>query len=163
MTRIQTVLTGLVLMLVLAGSGCNRPFASMEREFDAACWDLKDTLDLRFDNKDTSQVYQMWFPLTLTEDYGYSNIYLHAELTPPSGETTVLPASFPLMGADGAWAGESQGKTVKFDLLMAGAIRLNQTGSYRIRCYQYMRDSVLCGVQSAGITLDVRKADSTAQ
>jgi gliding motility-associated lipoprotein GldH len=142
--------------------GCNDPFASAEKEFGEGCWSIADTLTLRFENTDTTKIYQLWFPLTLTDAYAYNNLYLHAELTPPSGDRSVLPARFPLMEADGAWKGEVNGDEVDFNLLMAGAIRLNQVGSYQIKCYQYMRDSLLCGVKSAGITLDVRQADTSS-
>jgi gliding motility-associated lipoprotein GldH len=162
MKRTWVFLTLSALLMLGGLSGCSRPYATMEQEFPGACWDMGDTLTLRFENTDTAKVYQLWFPLVLTDAYAYNNLYLHAEVTPPSGERSVLPARFPLMEADGTWKGEVQGKEVKFDLLMAGAIRLNQVGGYEIKCYQYMRDSLLCGVQSAGITLDVRQASDSA-
>jgi gliding motility-associated lipoprotein GldH len=153
---------GICLFALIGLSGCQKPFAAVERSFEGACWDMRDTLDLSFENADTSQVFQMWFPVVVTESYAYNNLYLHVELTPPSGERSVLPARFPLTQADGSWNGEVSGKEAKFDLLMAGGIRLNQKGTYRVRCYHFMRDSVLCGVKSAGITFDQRSADSTA-
>jgi gliding motility-associated lipoprotein GldH len=150
-------------LFILGGlSACHRPFASAEQSFEGECWPMGDTLDLSFNNEDTSQVLQLWFPLTLTEAYSYNNIYLQAELTPPSGETSVLPARFPLAEADGTWLSDGKGAELKFDLLMSGGLRFNQKGNYRIRCYQYMRDSLLCGVKSAGITLDIAAADSAS-
>lgn len=134
--------------------GCNSPHASVSQDFQGGCWNMSDTLDLSFENADTNQVYKLWFPLTLTGTYTYNNIYLRAILIPPTGAPSILPARFALSAEDGTWLTEADGDEAPFDLLLSGAIRFNQKGTYQVRLLHYMRDSVLCGVKSAGITID---------
>lgn len=139
------------LLVVL---GCNQPLHSTSSEFEPGCWKMQDTLQLSFNNQDTSQVYTLWFPMVFNEDYPFNNIHLRATLKPPASPEVLLPARFELTDADGKWMTEKEGSTIPFDLQMSSGLRLNQVGEYTIRLYHYMRDSSLCGVVSAGIALD---------
>ena len=134
--------------------GCNKPQYSATSEFETGCWQMQDTLQLSFDNQDTSQVYALWFPIVFNEDYSFNNIHLRATLKPPTSPEVLLRARFALMDADGKWMTEKEGNTIPFDLQMSSGLRLNQIGEYKIRLYHYMRDSSLCGIASAGIALD---------
>jgi|GEM_PF-2545173 gliding motility-associated lipoprotein GldH len=149
-------------ILSLFFQACESPLASVNKSFDDGCWPIQDTLEVEFDNKDTSQVYSLWFPLEVeAEDYPYNNIHLRAAIQAPSGSTTVIPARFGLMDPTGEWLSEDVGERVGFQLLLSSGLRFNQSGTYSIALYHFMQDSSLCGITSAGITLE--KAEPQAQ
>lgn len=136
-------------------SGCNRPFATATKAFENACWPMTDTIEVNFENADTSQVYVLWFPLEVeAEDYAYNNIHLRASVTPPSGKPVLIPARFGLVDPTGEWMSEDVGERVGFQLLLSSGLRFNQVGPYKVRLYHFMQDSSLCGVTSAGITIE---------
>ena len=141
-------------------ASCGAPFSSVSKEFENECWLMQDTLELSFENKDTAQVYSMWFPIVFNDDYAFNNIHLRATVQPPSGETSLLPARFSLVSPTGDWLTEKDGAEIPFDLLVGEGMRFNQVGKYRIRLYHYMRDSSLCGIERAGIMLDVNTASA---
>ena len=140
--------------LIVCSTGCSTHWANTTTDFDAGCWDVKDTLNLEFESNDTSKVYALGFPITFSDDYPFNNIYLHAILRSPSGEESNIPAEFVLSDPAGNWLSEPEGDLIPFQLKVSDGLRFNQTGKYTLRLVHFMRDDALCGVQSAGIFLD---------
>lgn len=144
----------LFIALVSLNSCGESHFAEKELELETECWSHIDTLSLSFDNTDTSKIYQIHFPVVLTEEYAYRNIYLRAKVISPSGDENVLPARFDLAAPTGEWFSEPSGDEIPFKLGVEDGLLFNQTGQYTIKMYHFMRDEPLCGVRSAGIVLD---------
>ncbi|MFM2376801.1 MAG: hypothetical protein RLZZ165_1898 [Bacteroidota bacterium] len=142
---------GAALMIL---SSCSKHFAEKEARFENACWAANDTLRLEFESKDTSQVYALAFPLAVTEDYPFHNIYLRAVVTPPSGDRSILPGEFILADRSGAWLGEPSGDVVRFVLKVGDGLRFDQVGTYGIMLVHFMREELLCGVDAVGILVD---------
>jgi gliding motility-associated lipoprotein GldH len=128
--------------------------ASTATTMDNDCWSMQDTLRMTFENTDTQQVYQLYFPMTFTEDYTYSNLYVRAAVRAPSGEENVLPSRFDLTTPAGEWESEPSGEEIPFTLNLGEGLRLNQTGEYTISLYHFMRDEQICGVREVGLVLD---------
>lgn len=115
---------------------------------------MHDTVHLSFSSVDTSAVYRLYFPMVFTEEYPYSNIYLHARIISPKGEENILPARFELSDVNGNWYGEPDGTEIPFQLGLGDGLRFNQSGTYTIQLFHFMRDEPLCGTRTAGIVLD---------
>lgn len=150
-----------LLLLLTLGSGlafalssCEAPLAETQEEFDGDCWSMRDSVSLIFENTDTSAIYRLYFPVTFTEDYSYSNVYLHALVTSPSGDVNLLPARFDLMDKIGNWYSQPSGDEIPFKLSVEDGLRFNQLGNYSVKLYQYMRDEPLCGIRSSGIVVE---------
>lgn len=146
-----------VAWLLISLNACDSHLASTDREIPGDCWAASDTLDLVFSNTDTSKIYQLYFPLTLTEEYSYNNIYLRAIVRAPSGAENVLPARFDLASPNGEWQSEVSGDEIPFTLNLGEGLRFNQTGDYTLRFFHFMRDETLCGVRKIGMVLDLAK------
>lgn len=142
----------LAILLLQACSGSDY-LHETKTDFDDECWAMQDTLELNFENSDTQQVHQLNFPIYVTTDYTYNNLWLRAIVHAPSGEQNVLPAQFVLMERDGTWKNEPSGDEVWFELKIADGLRFNQTGNYRIQLFHFMRDQRLCGIREVGIGL----------
>jgi gliding motility-associated lipoprotein GldH len=146
------------IVFLLAGlatlPSCSDHWAEEEVAFERGCWAKGDTVTLTFESTDTSRVYQLSFPIQVNEDYPFHNIYLHAILTAPSGDASLLEDEFILADRTGTWLSEPSGDVVNFQLNMADGLRFNQTGTYRIQLFHYMRQEDLCGVEEAGIVVD---------
>ncbi len=152
-------LLGLFLGCLLMQS-CQKHWAESGQNFDAGCWEATDTLLLSFDNTDTNQVYRLQFPLEVTEDYPFNNIYLRAILTSPSGEASVIPSEFKLSSNAGEWYSEPKGDIIPFNLSIADGLRFNQVGAYTVKLFHFMRDDQVCGINRAGIALDQATANA---
>ncbi|MEM7037885.1 MAG: gliding motility lipoprotein GldH [Bacteroidota bacterium] len=146
--------SGMLLLLMLCTSCGESHLAHTSRAYDDACWAMTDTLDLVYHSTDTQKVHTLYFPITFTDDYPNSNLYLRAIVRSPSGDENVLPARFDLMDAAGEWMGEPSGDEVELELNIGDGLRFNQEGDYTIRLFHFMRDTELCGVRKVGIVLD---------
>lgn len=143
-----------IMMLGLLAVGCSSHWAETESKFEGTCWQVSDTLTLEFESKDTARVFALGFPITIDDDYPFNNIYLHASLTAPSGDTSIIPAEFVLADPTGAWLTEPDGDKATFELKVSDGLRFSQQGKYTLRLYHYMRENELCGVERVGIALD---------
>lgn len=146
-------LVGMVV-LALGMSACDSHWQYAEKQFEGDCWAMQDTIDLAFESKDTAAVYRLQFPIRVTEDFPFNNIYLRAMLVAPSGHATEIPTEFKLCSPIGEWFSEPEGDEIPFQLNVSDGLRFNQVGNYRIRLYHYMRDESVCGIVKAGIALD---------
>ena len=144
---------GIVVNLLLLAS-CNGHWQSAALKPEGGCWNVKDTLRLSFESLDTVNAYALSFPLTVSEDYPYNNVYLQATLVSPSGDTAMIPAEFVLTGPSGAWLTEVNGDLATFQLNVGDAIIFKQSGKYAVSLLHYMREGELCGVQSVGVAID---------
>jgi gliding motility-associated lipoprotein GldH len=142
------------LIAVACLQGCSSHWHEADRSFDGGCWAVGDTITLEFDSPDTQQVYRLQFPVTISEDYSFNNIYLHADLVAPSGDVSMIPTEFKLCSPAGEWFAEASGDEIPFELNVDQGLRFNQTGKYKLKLYHFMRDDLLCGVQKAGIAID---------
>lgn len=145
---------GSLILLAIAMSGCDSHWQYASQKFEGDCWAMQDTVNLDFESSDTSTVYRLQFPLRVTEDFPFNNIYLRAQLVAPSGDATEIPTEFKLCSPIGEWFSEPEGDEIPFKLNVSDGLRFNQVGKYRIRLYHYMRDASICGVVMAGIALD---------
>lgn len=152
MRRLTTVIC--LLLGLSVASGCSSHWAEAKATFEGSCWNLGDTISLDFESTDTSKVFALGFPLTVDDDYPFNNIYVHAILTAPSGDASVIPAEFVLADRTGNWLTEASGEQATFDLKVADGLRFNQLGKYKLRLFHFMRDPQLCGVEQVGISLD---------
>jgi gliding motility-associated lipoprotein GldH len=142
------------VLLVVWFCGCDGHFAKTEKDLETECWSSSDTLRLSFQNDDTNQVYQLYFPIAITEDYPYRDLYLRAGVKAPSGEENILPSRFDLATLEGEWLSEPSGDEIPFRLNLSDGLRFNQSGEYTISLYHYMRDAEICGVREIGIVVD---------
>ena len=143
----------LILLLLFSACGGSH-FAKTETQLENECWAASDTLDLSFENSDTSQAYQLYFPITFTEDYPYNNLHLRAVVIAPSGEKNILPSRFDLAAPTGEWFSDPSGDEIPFTLNIGEGLRFTQQGTYTIRMYHYMRDNEVCGVRKIGMVVD---------
>lgn len=147
---------GLVIAFsaLLGVSACgDSSVASMNSDIKGGCWNMIDTLDLTFENTDTSKVYRVQFPLTFTDAYSYRNIYLRILVQPPSGPAGGEAFNFDIQDEYGEWYGDFDGESATYDLELPDPFRMNQLGTYRFRLVHFMRDVSLCGITGAGIRL----------
>lgn len=142
---------GLVSCLL---ASCGGHWQSVEMKPDGGCWESGDTLKLSFESKDSVNACALGFPLTVSGDYPFNNIYLQATLRSPSGDQAVIPAEFVLADPTGAWQTEANGDLATFQLNVGDAIIFKESGLYTVSLVHFMRDRQLCGVDRVGISVD---------
>lgn len=141
-------------LLVLALQACEGHDFIANTEPEGACWEMNDSVVLPFEVSDTTAAWNLTFPLSFTDDYPYSNLYVQLTTHTPGGESGKATYRFRLMDELGNWDGTYSGSKVQYAAAVGPGIKFNQLGTYRLVLRHFMRDETLCGVHSASIALD---------
>ena len=116
-------------------------------------WTYADSLRFEFNIADTTTLYDLLLDIKHTTAFSSQNLYTRISTQFPSGTRLSKPLSLELANAAGEWQGNCNAKSCTLEIPIQQGAYFNQAGSYAITIEQFMRDSVVNGVQS--ITLKV--------
>lgn len=116
-------------------------------------WAYSDSLRFEFAIKDTTAIYNLLLDVKHTTDYSFQNLYTNIHTQFPDGSRLSKPVSLELADKAGIWQGDCNAKTCTLEIPIQEGAYFNQIGKYVITVEQFMRDSVINGVQS--ITMKV--------
>ena len=143
-----------VLCLALFATACDSDIPYDEDlTVDEKGWHMDDKLVFNMEADDTSSTYLCCFDIRNSNDYPYSNIYLHLTTVYPDGAVaTDTNIQFQLAQPDGQWLGRYTGRYVdgRYPFCF---FHFPQKGSYQFIVSHAMRDTLLPGVKNIGITV----------
>ena len=146
------VLTGILFLVLSVFMGCGPKGNVVSKTYQTQCWAMEDTLTGTFEVKNVSDKHLMFFPLTVTDDYPYYNLFLRAEIISPSGKKSEPEQlEFRLLDPDGKWVNDCEGKQCPFALEWGQNRVFEETGTHTVKLYHYMRDQPLCGISQVGV------------
>lgn len=115
-------------------------------------WTYAKSINTKFEIKDSSKHYQVYFKLRHTDQYRYSNLFVLFNLK-GHGLNKHLRYQFKLAKADGTWTGKGSGAIFTHNFLMLKNYQFPKPGIYTIEIAQNMRDNPLIGVSDVGISV----------
>lgn len=116
-------------------------------------WAYADSLDYKFDIKDTSLVYSLILNVNHTVEYPYQNIYFNISTSFPSGRVLKQPLSSDLANKAGVWYGDCSDKKCIASINLQEKVKFDEIGQHNINIAQYSRDSALAGVKNVELKL----------
>ena len=145
----------LVLLLALSGCDKGRVFEK-NKDFTDNSWAIADIQEFRFDIKDPSQQYAIYFNIRNAIFYEYYNLYLKHTLTGPDGEviSTNLHELFLMDKKTGEPLGDGAGDIFDHQVLALKNQTFAQPGTYTIKLQQYMRRDPLPGIMAVGVRVE---------
>src|SRR5687768_11715438 len=145
------------LLLTLALSSCdpNRVFEK-NKDFKDNSWAIADIQEYKFDIKDTSKKYAIYFNIRNAIFYEYYNLYLKHTLIGPDGKeiSTNLHELFLMDKTTGEPLGDGAGDIFDHQVLGLKNQVFPQTGTYTIKLQQYMRRDPLPGIIAVGVRVE---------
>lgn len=141
----------LLLPLLLLGLTACGPDYLVQREFGDQCWDSSDTLQADLEVTTVSDSQTVWICTELLADYPYQNLQLRLKVTAPDGSNTVTPLNLPAVSPEGDWLTTPERGGYPFITPVTLATEVG--GTYHLNLYHYMRDALICNVQSIGLSL----------
>lgn len=151
-------LAGVLLLIMLVGCGSNGNVVN--KTYQAECWPVEDTLTGTFEVNSTSDKFLLYFPVTVTDDYPYYNLFLRTQITSPSGKSGPPEQfEFRLVGPEGNWMNMSTDKKTQFNLEWDTGRMFLETGTYTVQLYHFMRDQPLCGVREVGVEIQANPGE----
>ena len=146
------IVAAAVAMLV---SGCrNNVFYSHSESVDDRGWSLDDSRNFHIDITDTTQLYDFYVDLRVTNQYPYSNFFFFITTQHPDGALSSDTLECPLAAPDGSWLGRSSGRFVSNRYYFRKNVRFPQQGVYQFSVIHGMRDSAITGVHDIGFHIE---------
>jgi gliding motility-associated lipoprotein GldH len=145
----------LVLLIgVYSLNSCNSDvFFEEQKSINNAVWNYSDSLQYKFEIKDTSQRYDMSLRFDYSEAFAYQNVYLQLHTTFPDGKKKSKVISFELFDATGKVLGKGTKDACKVQIMLQENAWFNQSGNYTLTINQNMRTDQLAGISQVGLVL----------
>ncbi len=155
------VLYCIPVVFMLTGCG-NQVFYQNEISIPDGKWKIGNTLDYEFEIVDTSNRYDIYYTLTNTLDYPYSNLYVcyYLEDGQKQIQDTLLQNITLMNSVTGEPFGENYwgiNRNYSHELLAVPAFKFKKAGKYVFRLKQYMRQDPIPEILNVGIKITVVK------
>ncbi len=148
----------LLVTLALGSCDSNRVFEK-NQDFKDNAWAIADIQEFRFEIKDTTKKYAIFFNVRNAIFYEYYNLYLKHTLMGPDGKaiSTNLHELFLMDKKTGKPLGDGAGDIFDHQVLALKNQTFTRPGTYTIRLQQYMRRDPLPGVMAVGIRVETQE------
>jgi gliding motility-associated lipoprotein GldH len=156
MKSYQFVLSAFLFLLFAA---CGPKYA-INKTYDIPDnqWTYADSLRFEFAVNDTTTLYNLLLEIKHSTDFSTQNLYTQIHTQFPNGMRLSKPVSLELANKIGIWQGDCNSKSCTMKIPIQEGAYFNQAGNYIITIEQFMRDSVINGVQSVTFkVLETRK------
>jgi gliding motility-associated lipoprotein GldH len=114
-------------------------------------WTYADSLRFEFEIKDTTALHNLVLNVKHTTNFSYQNLYTRIHTQFPDGQRLSKPVSLELADKTGAWQGDCNSKSCTLEIPIQENTYFNQVGNYEIIVEQFMRDSIVGGIQALGL------------
>jgi len=122
-------------------------------EIPGAVWTYQDTVDFKFEVRDTSALYDLYVDFSYRDDFPHQNVYLMLYTLFPDGTRLNRQYTFDLFDAKGVSTGTCSGHDCRVRILLQENAFFDQAGAYVLTLEQYTRRDSLPGIGSVGFAL----------
>ena len=144
-----------VLLFALGLIACGKSYVyESETEIPNGVWGYRDTIDFKFEIKDTAALYNLYVDFDHADSYPSQNVYVKLYTRFPDGMRLSKVVSFDFFNAAGKPNGKCSGQDCSIDMLLQSNAFFNQAGEYVLTLEQYTRTEQLEGVKSVGFRLE---------
>lgn len=157
---LKTFLFSLVITgAMLAGCGSS-PYYQKTVALPGHVWTYNYRPSFRFEVKDTTALYHLYFLIRHTEAYPFSNIWIYIYTKKPGAKTFEQSRiEIPLAQDDGKWLGRGMGEIYEQRMPITrddNPMKFEKTGTYEIRFEQNMRTNPLPEILDIGLRVENR-------
>ena len=147
-----------LLTFLLSSCDKNRIF-EQNHDLENNSWPIAAIQEFKFEVKDTSKKYAIYFNVRNAVSYEYYNLYLKHTLTGPDGKmlSTNLHELYLMDKKSGKPLGDGAGDIFDHQVLALKDQTFAQPGTYTIKLQQYMRRDPLPGIMAVGIRVEMQE------
>tara|TARA_R110002051_G_scaffold63597_3_gene115791 strand:+ start:1152 stop:1637 length:486 start_codon:yes stop_codon:yes gene_type:complete len=128
------------LLFITVFISCDSPVVKSEYKATTdGSWEKDSVIEFNFSELDTLQLYNLYINLRNDDTYGFSNIFLIAELDYPNGASVKDTLEYEMTMPDGQWLGKGYGSIKENKLWYKENIAFPIKGVYTLKLSQAMR------------------------
>lgn len=146
----------LILALVSVWASCETiDLFEKNASVPGNAWDYGFKPEFRFEIKDTTVSYQVYFVLRHTDAYGYNNIWIKADMKGPLDSVWTSQRFDCPLATNDRWMGSAMDDLYEHRILLSPRpVRFPRAGSYQFKLEQVMRDNPLQHVMNVGLRVE---------
>lgn len=122
-------------------------------------WNINSPVTFAFPVTDTLSSYSIILNMRNNNNYPYSNLFVFVDTQSPNGQSRRDTVEVALADINGKWLGKGIGGIWQNKYYFRKNIRFPQSGEYKIKISQAMRDKNLEGIIDVGIKIEPFKQD----
>ncbi|NHF59149.1 gliding motility lipoprotein GldH [Flavobacteriaceae bacterium TP-CH-4] len=127
-------------ILTVTLSSCDDTLVKSEfTAMGGAVWEKENTVEFTFSEMDSTMRYDMFINIRNDNTFPFNNLFLIAELSSPTGETTRDTLEYQMAQPDGTWLGKGYGSIKENKLWFKENIGFPESGVYTLRIAHAMR------------------------
>ena len=149
-----------LVMLTLVLSSCNKNrIFEQNHDFENNSWPIAAIQEFKFEVKDPSKKYAIYFNVRNAVFYEYYNLYLKHVLIGPDGKqiSTNLHELYLMDKKTGKPLGDGAGDIFDHQILALKDQTFAKPGTYTIKLQQYMRRDPLPGIMAIGVKVEMQE------
>jgi gliding motility-associated lipoprotein GldH len=135
---------------------CNTVY-EQKTEFNEQAWNYKDSVVFEADIDKIDIPYNVFIDINNREEYKYSNIYLFISLKSPDNKVITDTVDVMLADYKGKWYGNEKGDDYEGHYLFKRTVLFPTKGTYTFSIKQGMRDDIIKGISSVGVSIEEYK------
>ncbi|MBV7440358.1 gliding motility lipoprotein GldH [Weeksellaceae bacterium TAE3-ERU29] len=120
-------------------------------------WQADSAVTFDVPVKSPKENYDIFMILRNNNEYPYSNIYFFTEFISPTGNKIIDTLEYQLAYSNGKWIGSGMSDIKQNTLVYKENINLPDTGTYKLRIKQAMRENPLIGIEDIGLIIEKEK------
>lgn len=154
--RAHSITLVILTVFTISFSSCDQGRVLDEnREIDKKGWGIGADEEFTFQITDTTSFYNFLINVRNGNAYPYRNLYLFVEMTSPSDKFFADTLEVELADAQGRWKGSGIGNVWMNQVPLIERVRLLESGEYKVRIAQGMRDDTLPSIKDVGLRVEL--------
>lgn len=141
--------------LILLFTACNNNITFNEyKKIDEHIWNKDSSIIFTYNSADTINHYNVFIYLRHNSEYKFQNLWLFTLSTDPNGNIAKDTLECYLHNNIGEPLGQDYFYIYEMPLVYMQNIKFPSLGEYKFSINQAMRDSLLTGIESLGLTIE---------
>jgi gliding motility-associated lipoprotein GldH len=153
MKRIFQILAAISIVVLMFSCDKNRVFDEY-KPIENKIWDKDSLLIFTVPITDTTHNYNIKFNVRNDVKYNFSNLWVFLEIIQPNGLSVTDTTEIGLADPSGQWLGNGFGGLKEKETLYRRNVYFPQSGNYKIKIRQGMREDKLKGISDFGIRIE---------
>ena len=152
--KIVKLISLTIIGILLLASCNNSRVCNKYTDIEDHIWHKDSALSFSFNAEDTISHYNVLLNIRHNSEFRFQNLWLFTSSTDPEGNIAKDTLECYLYDNIGLPLGQDYFYLYEMPLIYMNGIKFHKKGEYTFEIYQAMRDSLLTGIESLGLTIE---------
>ncbi len=152
--KIVNIISLTIIGILILSSCNNYRIYNKYQEIEDYKWHRDSVISFSFNAKDTINHYNVLLNIRHNSDFKHQNLWLFTSSTDPEGNIAKDTLECYLFDNIGRPLGQDYFYIYEMPLIYMNSINFYKQGEYKFEIHQAMRDSILTGIESFGLTIE---------